>query len=122
MDKEEQQRETVVAIGIGSMAILFLVMLTGVESIMNFVLNKFILLMANAFLIVTLLDIAKSGVQKKRYGDYATFIIIGALFMFVYAVLSHQTAISMIINSLEYVVYILVIAGIVKYLKREING
>jgi hypothetical protein len=120
MTNEQEQRELVVTIGIGIITIMFLVIIIGIESFMAFVLDKFLLLMANAFLIVTLIDILKGGAKKEMYVDYITFIIIGAVFMFVYAMFSHQTAFSIVTNSLKYIVYVIVIAGIVRYLKREI--
>ena len=119
MKSEEQERETIVTIGIAVFALLFLMALIGIQGVMGFISQRFMLVTANAFLIVTLIQIAKSA-DKKRYGDYATFIIIGVIFMAVYMILYHQTVITVVTNSLEYVVAVLVIAGMVNYLKREL--
>jgi len=105
-----------------AVVIVVYIWLVGIEAALGFFISRWFLFLANAFLLLPLIELAMGGFRGLRENATSTIliIIIGVAFVVLYMLVTRSTARMTFERSLEYVLYALPISYFAGRVKQQI--
>lgn len=118
---EEETKEIMLSLLIGTACFFLLYILIDVEGVLNFFSMSLIATIANAFFMVPIINMMVKGVKNVDLSKNLVIISIGFMFEIIYIFTSQKTVRQMMVDTFKSLITILVISMIVMWIKREIK-
>jgi len=119
--REDKERELIISFAIGVMCFILLSVLLGVFGIINFLTTSIIMTISHAFFLLPLINIMVKGVKNVNLHQNLVMITMGFVFMVLNILITPKTPRQIIVDTLESMIKILIIAYIVSKIRDTIK-